>query len=907
MIKYINYKKNILIKAGFCFILFFFVSSHFQIGGFFNLFISDILQNDIYLFSIFAIFCYAVLFSLLFYGRVNTRERKAPGKLSIKDEAADIMTQKSLWERNWQLDQIIENAPFPIMVFAEDGEIQTINKMWTELSGYDLDGIPTYHEWAARAFSESPEDVENHIDAILDADECLKEGVLQVRTASKRIRYWELSALSLGKLPDERRLGAIMAVDITCGKKSEAKIQNLTNFPKENPNPMLQSTLDGRLLYSNPAASDLLRQWGTQVGDMLPLYWYQKLIDYFLCGFTPEAKLKIGKKVYAFQVSSFSDDSSLFMYGRDITEQVGYEEELKLCANVYENVAEGIIITDKKGIIQQVNPAFTKITGYLPEEVIGHTPELLKSGKHEASFFESIWDTVNYEGVWIGEVWNRRKNGESYPQRTSITAISDKNGEATHFVEIFHDISDAKRIEADLKDQAYHDDLTGLYNRNLFDDRLEKAISHAKRKDEKLSLLFLDLDNFKSINDTMGHHIGDQLLKEVADRLKSSCRDEDTIARIGGDEFALILPEIQNGWQDAIDVARRIIQSIGESIQLEGNTVQTSTSIGIAIYPTDTDNSADLKRYADIAMYRAKDSGKNTYELYTDKLGEVFENKLKIEESLRGALEKEQFYLHYQPIIDIHSGRIVGNEAFIRWEKSPGNLILPGQFISLTEKLDLISKISRWVLYKACIQTLRWQRHGYEDLYVSVNLSSKQLISENIVDIVREVLRDTGFDGEKLILDITEDVLVNNPDAAASVLGKIKALGVKIALDDYGTGALPLNLLKKVPLDFIKIDCSLIHNIYNNDDSAIVKSIIDLSRNLKIKTIAECVEQKDQFIFLKKNRCHEVQGNFICEPSAADELDFSLWKGRPRPSRKGKRHWQNASQSTGFAGSARQS
>ncbi len=552
------------------------------------------------------------------------------------------------------------------------------------------------------------------------------------------------------------------------------------------------------------------------------------------------------------------------------------EEKLRLAERAFQNTAEGITVTDVNGDIVSTNPAFEAITGYTHDEVLGQNPRILKSGHHEPSFYREMWNTLTSTGHWRGEIWNRRKNGDVYLEWLTISAVKDSKGETTHFVGVFTDITQIKEAQAQINFLAHHDALTKLPNRALFRERFEHALMHARRADQPVALLFLDLDRFKTVNDTLGHPAGDQVLLEVSERMRTIIRASDTLARLGGDEFVLLLEEQANA-QHAAVVARKLIDLFSNSMIIGEHELVVTASIGITLYPNDGDDPDLLIRHADRAMYEAKQQGRNTYRFFTQALTEGALERLKMENDLRWAISRDELILHYQPIVDLKTQQLQGVEALVRWRHPKQGLIAPGLFIELAEEIGIIADIGQWVLHAACQQLATWDRNNFTIPRLSVNLSVQQIDREGLVTLVSDALSASGLSPQRLELEVTESMLMRNPELSRTVLSELRTIGVKFAIDDFGTGYSSLAYLKLLPLDRLKIDKSFVHDIGRDDnDEAIVRAIIALSKILGLESVAEGVEQPSQAEFLKRVGSDLAQGYLYSHPLAADEL-FRNW------------------------------
>lgn len=561
----------------------------------------------------------------------------------------------------------------------------------------------------------------------------------------------------------------------------------------------------------------------------------------------------------------------------EINDRKQYEKQMLLSQSVFENIIEGIMITDPSGRIQRINRAFTQITGFSSEEAIGRTPGILSSGKHDKRFYDIMWKTLNESGTWKGEIWNRRKNGEVFPVWLSITAIMDQQDRPIYYVGLFHDISDLKKNEQLLKYQANFDALTGLPNRQLFNDRLKMAIEQAERKKLPLGVLFLDLDDFKNINDSLGHYYGDLLLKKVADRLSFCCRKQDTVARLGGDEFLIICPFLRTNEPAAASLAQRILGTFMDPVMLEDKEVYVRMSIGITLFPGDGNDIDTLVKNADVAMYKAKEQGKNRFSFYTKKLNKTVLRRIRLSDDLRNARERNEFMVYYQPKTDIQSGLISGMEALVRWNRNHSEIVSPSEFIPIAEDSGVIYSLGEWVMEEACTAIKKFSSICRRDLKVAVNLSVKQLTQENLAQKIKEILERTGLSPQLLTLEITENMVIKDIDSTIIILNQLADLGTHISIDDFGTGYSSLSYLKKMPLSELKVDKTFIDDTPDDPEAcAIVNTILSLSKHLNLTTVAEGVETKQQLDFLRENECREIQGYYICKPLDHSAMELFL-------------------------------
>jgi diguanylate cyclase (GGDEF)-like protein/PAS domain S-box-containing protein len=549
------------------------------------------------------------------------------------------------------------------------------------------------------------------------------------------------------------------------------------------------------------------------------------------------------------------------------------EEYLRLLAKVFESSGESIMLCDDANKIVSVNRSFTRTTGYLPEEVIGKNPKLLASGRHDAAFYKHMRRTLNEKGYWQGEVWNRRKNGELFPELLGISTVCDAQGKLTHYIAVFSDITERKATEARIEYLAHHDALTNLPNRTLLRDRFEQAVAHAARNNSLVALLFLDLDHFKQINDTLGHDTGDHLLQGISARLEKCLREVDSICRQGGDEFIIVLTDLKDN-DAAIQITQKILQQLNEPFAIDGIQITTSFSIGISIYPVDSMSFEGLLNKADTAMYTAKKQGRNTFRFFSSDMNIASIERMNIETGLRQALKMGELSLYYQPQYSIKNRQLVGAEALLRWTNSTGELVLPAEFISVAEDSGMIVPIGNWVLHEACRQNRIWHDAGLK-LTINVNVSAVQFKQGDIVDSVRSALVSSGLKPRYLELEFSETTLVADIAAVAKVMVELKKLGVTLAIDDFGSGYSSLSYIKRFTIDKLKIDKSFISDLSQGrqEDKAVIEAIIQMGRTLGIQVLAEGVETKDQLDQLQQLGCKIVQGYYLNHPLSIEDFD----------------------------------
>ena len=556
---------------------------------------------------------------------------------------------------------------------------------------------------------------------------------------------------------------------------------------------------------------------------------------------------------------------------RDISERKATESTLLMAAQVFENARDAIAITDSAHRVLAVNHAFTQVTGFAAIDAVGRELPSLRSGVHEPSFYQQIWHFVATNDHWQGEVWSERQNGEPYPVWVALTAIRDSAGAVSNYMAILSDITDRKQVEEHTRHLAEHDFLTDLPNRVLFLDRLQQALVSAHRKHASVAVMFLDLDRFKGINDSFGHHVGDAVLKEVARRLTGCVRSVDTVSRQGGDEFVVILADI-GGVDQAAHVANTIMQAVARPVRHGNHNVSLSVSIGIAISPNDGDDLDTLLRHADVAMYHAKKNGRNAFSFFNSAMNAHVIEKVEMENNLRQALANHEFMLVYQPEVNIASGRTIGVEALIRWRHPQRGILLPDQFIGVAQECGLMVPIGEWVLREACMQASIWRDRGFP-VAVAVNLCANQFMDLNLVASVDAALAHSGLAPQFLDLEITEGVIMNGDAAIITTVNALRQRGVQLTIDDFGTGYSSLSTLRRFPLSKLKIDRSFIDDIASKPaDDTMIPAIIALARSLKLRVIAEGVETAEQLRFLQQHGCDEYQGYYASMAVAEPDL-----------------------------------
>ncbi len=563
----------------------------------------------------------------------------------------------------------------------------------------------------------------------------------------------------------------------------------------------------------------------------------------------------------------------------DISARKRAEERLRQAATVFDHSREGVVITDADARIIAVNAAFTEVTGYRETEVLGKNPRLLQSGRHDSAFYAQMWEAIKDDGFWRGEIWNRRKGGELYPEWLTISEVRNETGKLTNYVAVFSDITAVKESEEQLAFLAHHDPLTELPNRLLFAARLGHALDRAQREHRQVAVLFVDLDNFKTINDSLGHPVGDELLRAVAQRLSAALRDGDTVARLGGDEFTVLLEEVDHP-KDAAYVADKLVRAFAEPFTVNEREMHLTASVGVSLGPRDGDEVATLLRNADAAMYRAKDQGRNGFQFYTPELTTSAFERVLLQNSLRQALSAGQLAVHFQPVVTLADGRITAAEALARWMHPTMGLVMPTKFIPLAEETGLIGMIGEWVLREACRQFAAWRAAGHGLDRIAVNVSGIQVRQAEFPDTVLRILNETGVPPEYLELEITENFLMRQAERSIAALERLRDHGLSLSIDDFGTGLSSLAHLKRLPIHRLKIDRSFVQDIpKDTNDEAIVRAIIGLGRSLHLSVVAEGVETERQAEFLRAEGCALGQGFLYSRPVSAEAFEKLLAGG----------------------------
>ncbi len=656
--------------------------------------------------------------------------------------------------------------------------------------------------------------------------------------------------------------------------------------------------LHAALLIGSPAAASLFRSDGFTVSGLANWYYqgghpvlrnYQEfaLIDGVYRRLCAAARRMLSAVSRGGRPSD-GDYRAFFAVSEELQRLIaGIELKLKqdllatvqMNTRILEATGEAVVITDARGVITDVNGAFQQITGYSRTDVDGSTPAILASGRHGPEFYAEMWRAIQTTGAWQGEIWNRRKNGEVYPEWLSITTLSGEDGGVAHYLGVFSDLTVAKRNEDRLYRLAYHDPLTGLANRPLVLEQLKQSIARASRNRNHFAVMFIDLDRFKRVNDTLGHNAGDMLLRDVAERLKSGVRATDTVGRLGGDEFVIILENLA-GQREAATIAEKLLERMAVPFLLSGTEVFTSASVGIALYPTNGLTVEGLVKAADMAMYHAKEEGRNTFRFFQRETQGGIGEQFALEHALWRALERDELRVVYQPQVDLNTGRILGMEALLRWLHPERGVVEPEEFIPIAEATGLIIPIGAWVLEHACTQVRQWQDEGFAVQSIAVNVSGRQLRQRDFAEQVVFALDKSRLDPEVLEIEITESSVMQNAEFALGLLQQLKSIGVRVSIDDFGRGYSSLSYLKRFPIDAVKIDRSFVHGIAcDANDQAISRGIIALGEELGLRVVAEGVESEEQVGWLRQFHCTSAQGFLFSHPVPAEDAVGLLFQG----------------------------
>ncbi|MCP4993160.1 MAG: EAL domain-containing protein [Gammaproteobacteria bacterium] len=678
--------------------------------------------------------------------------------------------------------------------------------------------------------------------------------------------------------------------DVTETKRAEYELRKLSSALYQSPASIIITNTDGVIEYANPKFADVSGYTLDEVigknprilkGGEKSTQDYSAMWDTISAGNEWRGefhnKRKDGSLYWeAASISPLRDESGVITHyiavKEDITAKKRTEELLRMNAMVFDTTTEGIMITDIEGSIKSVNPAFSKITGYSSDEIVGLDSSILNSGRHDEQFFYEMWQELTDKGQWSAEIWNKKKDGTIFPMWLSLAVIHDASGNDSEYVAVFTDMSKRKKDEEQIRYQANYDALTHLPNRMLFTDRLSKSIESAKRNKSLLALLFMDLDQFKVVNDTLGHVVGDHVLQMAAQRLSDCVRTSDTVARFGGDEFVILLQEIADA-EDAALVADKVISELSRSFFHDEREIFIGASVGISLFPDDSEQPDQLLLNADMAMYKAKEGGRGVYHFFTEAMQQQVTERQHLGQDLRLALERSELELYYQPVVDIKEERVRGAEALIRWHHPKRGLVPPDKFIPLAEELGLIDSIGEWVIHTACKQAKAWHDSDLQGLEMAVNISSRQLDLGLTADDINRILNHTGLPAGSLIIEVTESLLMDDVVESSQWLDSVRAGGITLSIDDFGTGYSSLSYLKRFSMDVLKIDRSFVADLPGDkDDVLLVEAIIAMAKSLDLKLVAEGIETPEQIEFMVNADCDYLQGFYFSKPLPADQF-----------------------------------
>ncbi|MFY8299057.1 EAL domain-containing protein [Pseudoalteromonas sp. SS15] len=755
-------------------------------------------------------------------------------------------------------------------LFDKNNQLVLSNTSWFNHHEIDPDNAPkTLEKWQALQSNQLINQIESH------------NQTLHCSLAGKWIRT------TLNKAHDGAM--ACVSVDVTSFKHAEATLKKWGHAIEQSPVSIVITDTRGKIEYVNPKFERITGYQLEEVQGKTPRILRSQVTttDYRALWLELKEKgqwrgefhnqKKNGEHYWEqARISAIKDQQGEVTHyiavKEDITEQKRAHAKLKTAAAVFNATQEGIMTTNSELEITAINPAFTRITGYSAADVLGKKPSILSSGKHDKTFYEKMWQTLNDQDQWASEIWNRRKDGSLYPEWLSISAVRDEDGHIQQYIAVISDITERKTQEEKIQYQAYYDALTGLPNRSLLLERISQSLLYSERYKQLSALLFIDLDRFKRINDTMGHEAGDALLIEVSARLTQIVRKSDTVSRFGGDEFVILLNNIAS-IEHCTTVAQKIISELSKPFMIHGFEIFSGASIGITLLPEDADNAKELLRLADLAMYKAKENGRNQFHFFAKSMQQQVNRRVELEHKLRNAIKNQELSLFYQPIVDTQSASLYGVEALMRWQLSDGSFISPAEFIPVAEESGLISEMGEWLIKQACSDIQSLNLNCNCQCMLSVNVSSQQYRLGFNAEILSMILKDTQFNASLLNLEITESILLDNDQAVMNWLQDLRATGAQLAIDDFGTGYSSLSYLRRFPINTIKIDRSFISDLTASEDSAVlVKAIVSMADSLNLKVIAEGVENKVQLKSLNDLGGQYVQGYFYAKPLPIEAL-----------------------------------
>lgn len=830
----------------------------------------------------------------------NIDPSKNSGNRALNDTVEEL-------EREHEFRTLAENLPDNIIRYDREGRGIYVNPLLEKTLGTDTAGMigkrvreifpDGSYEVYAQALEAALASGENReIEFIVPGMH--KEPIVhQIRMIAVRDQHGEVSgALAIGR-------------DITERKRTEAALaaseQQFRSLAENSPDNVIRYDLQCRASYYNPRMVQTLGVAPETILGLTPVELgaggfasdteYEGHVRRALeSGESSDMELtlqqpggEVSNHLIRFSAERDTQGNVIgaLAIGRDITELKKVESTLRIAATAFES-QEGMVVTDAEGVILRINSAFTRITGYTADEVVGKNPNILNSGRQDQKFYAAMWESINTTGFWEGEIWNKRKNGDIYPEHLTISAVKNQSGVVSNYVGTLTDITMSKKSAEVIQHLAFYDALTGLPNRRLLQDRMNQALSSSFRTDRLNSIMFIDLDNFKSINDTLGHDIGDLLLQQASQRINSCLREGDTVSRQGGDEFVVMLNDLSEHELEAANqtelVGEKILAALRLPYRLADRSYHLTSSIGAALFGRQNRSIEEIMRQADIAMYQAKKDGRNTLRFFDPAMQESICTRAELERDLRIAIEKHQFELYYQLHTD-SSRAPLGAEALIRWNHPERGLVSPVEFIPFAEEAGMILQIESWVLETACHQLKEWEGDELtSDLIMAVNISAKQFHQSDFVERVKNALNHHGIKTSRLRFELTETILVDNIQEAIVKMSAIREMGIAFSLDDFGTGYSSLQYLQRLPLIQLKIDKSFVEDIFSNENNQrIVETIISMALGLKLEVIAEGVETEEQLEFLATHGCQKYQGYLFGKPMPADKFKSSLASARP--------------------------
>ncbi len=821
----------------------------------------------------------------------------------IEDLTERELLRATTAEADARMRAVVENVPEGIATISEEGRIESFNYAAERMFGYGAGDVI-----GCNVSRLMPEPFRGAHDRNLrefvasGKSRCVEQGFREVEGIRRDGTRFPIElAVSEMYAGGQRRFIGIIR-DISDRKEAEGALidtyERLRTIIENSSDWVWEIDKDYRYTYASPRIADILgytpgEVLGKRIFDLMPDDEAER-IEQFLepdlshhrrfTNVEHRAVHEDGHTVVLQTSASpfYNSDGQFCGYrgiNRDVTERRRAEATMAKLSSAIEQAADSILITDSGGVIEYVNAGFEETTGFARDEALGQTANILKSGMMDKDFYRRMWETVARGDVFRDIVINRKKDGTVYYEEKTITPLVDAEGSISHFVSSGKDITERMRTQEQLQYLAYHDVLTDLPNRTLFMDRLSQAITHAAREGGLLALLFMDLDNFKVINDSLGHPAGDQLLQELATRLRSGLREGDTVARLSGDEFAVLLGNLASA-EDVAPIARKILDRICAPFATEGRELIVTTSIGVALFPNDGTEPSVLLKNADIAMYRAKDKGRNNYRFYTPDMNAAAEERLLVENELRRALERGEFFLTYQPQVTMDGRRVIGVEALVRWRHSRRGVVAPADFVPVLEETGLIVAVGEWVLRSACRQLKAWRDRGLALPRVAVNIAPRQLAEPGFPELVQCVLAECGVPSDALELEITESSLMEDESGAVDVLHALSEAGIRITMDDFGTGYSSLSYLRRFPISSLKIDREFVRDVPRDiADSELARAIIAMAQSMNLPVVAEGVESEEQLRFLQEYGCSAIQGYLIARPVPPGELESLITGG----------------------------